>query len=120
MYVDLAMQTLAVFDGCRLIFATLVSTGRQPGWTYPGHFTILAKVPYNLLVPPEWSTSVYYQEGVPNFMTYSGDLGFHGAYWHDDFGSPVSHGCINLSPADSSWLYDWVGLGELVIIGSGG
>jgi len=51
------------------------------------------------------STSEYYIEGVPYFMTYAGNFGFHGAYWHDNFGIPASHGCINLSPADAKWLY---------------
>jgi lipoprotein-anchoring transpeptidase ErfK/SrfK len=59
---------------------------------------------------------VYYLQGVPYFMTYYGSLGFHGAYWHDDFGSPVSHGCVNMSPADAKWLYDWAREGDIVLI----
>ncbi len=118
-YVDLAEQTLRVYDQCKLVFATLVSTGKQAGWTFPGRFSIQALFPYMQLTAPEGSTSVYYQEGVPNFMTYYGDLGFHGAYWHDNFGAPASHGCINLSPADAKWLYDWAWLGERVIISAG-
>ncbi len=118
-YVDLPEQTLRVYNECKLVFATLVSTGKQTGWTFPGRFAVLAKFPYIQLTPPEGSISVYYLEGVPNFMTYYGDLGFHGAYWHDNFGSPVSHGCINLSPADAKWLYDWAWLGERVIISAG-
>jgi lipoprotein-anchoring transpeptidase ErfK/SrfK len=118
-YVDLAEQTLRVYDGCKLVFATLVSTGKQPGWTVTGRFAILQKFPTLQLTPPWWSISVYYQEGVPNFMTFYGDLGFHGAYWHDDFGSPVSHGCVNLSPADAKWLYQWAWLGERVVISAG-
>jgi len=118
-YVDLAEQTLRVYNECKLIFATLVSTGRQTGWTFPGRFAILQKFPYIQLTPPAGSISVYYLEGAPNFMTYSGDLGFHAAYWHDDFGLPVSHGCINLAPADAKWLYTWAWLGERVIISAG-
>jgi lipoprotein-anchoring transpeptidase ErfK/SrfK len=52
-------------------------------------------------------------------MYYSGDFGFHAAYWHDNFGAAASHGCINLSPADAHWLYDWAGLGERVIVSAG-
>jgi lipoprotein-anchoring transpeptidase ErfK/SrfK len=118
-YVDLAEQTLRVYDQCKLVFATLVSTGKQAGWTFPGRFAILAKFPYIQLTPPQGSISIYYLEGVPNFMTYYGDLGFHGAYWHDDFGTPVSHGCVNMSPADAKWLYAWAWLGERVIISAG-
>jgi lipoprotein-anchoring transpeptidase ErfK/SrfK len=119
LYVDLAEQTLRVYNECKLVFATLVSTGKQAGWTFPGRFAILQKFSYIQLTPPAGSISVYYLEGVPHFMTYFGDLGFHAAYWHDDFGSPVSHGCINLSPADARWLYEWAWLGERVVISAG-
>lgn len=120
-HVDLSTEILRVFDQCQLVFATLVSTGRLPGWTFPGRFSIQNWFDYIQLTAPSWSTSVYYQEAVPHFMTYFGDLGFHGAYWHDDFGSPVSHGCINLSPADARWLYEWTEkwMGAVVIISSG-
>jgi lipoprotein-anchoring transpeptidase ErfK/SrfK len=120
-YVDLAEQTLRVYHKCELVFATLVSTGKQAGWTYPGRFSIQTWVPHIQLTAPVGSTSVYYQEAVPNFMSYYGDLGFHGAYWHDDFGTPVSHGCVNLSPADAKWLYDWteMWMGAAVIISQG-
>ena len=117
-HVDLSLQIMRVFHDCQLVFTTLVSSGREPAWTYPGRFSIQTWFPYLQLSAPSWSTSVYYQEAVPYFMTYIGDLGFHGAYWHDDFGSPVSHGCINLSPADAKWLYAWAQdwMGATVII----
>jgi len=117
-YVNLAEQTLAVFDQCKLVFATLVSSGQQ-SWTFEGRFAILYKVEYSSITPPPTSTSEYYIEGVPYFMTYSGNFGFHAAYWHDAFGIPASHGCINLSPADGKWLYQWAGMGERVIISAG-
>jgi lipoprotein-anchoring transpeptidase ErfK/SrfK len=52
-------------------------------------------------------------------MSYAGNFGFHGAYWHDYFGTAASHGCINLSPADAKWLYDWAVIGDPVIITAG-
>jgi lipoprotein-anchoring transpeptidase ErfK/SrfK len=114
--VNLAMQTMTVYDKCKLVFATLVSSGKN-SWTFQGNdFHILYKVEYSSITPPDWSTSKFYIEGLPYFMTYSGDFGFHAAYWHDNFGIAASHGCINLSPADARWLYHWAGLGERVII----
>ncbi len=115
-YVNLDEQTLAVYDGCALVFATLISSGQDPRWTFAGRFWILNKVEYTTVTPPEGSLSEYYIEGLPYFMTYYGDLGFHGVYYHDDFGTPVSHGCINLAPADARWLYDWARLGEYVVL----
>jgi lipoprotein-anchoring transpeptidase ErfK/SrfK len=118
-YANLAEQTLMVYDKCKLVFATLISSGRN-SWTFQGNdFHILYKVEYSSITPPDWSISKFYIEGLPYFMTYSGDFGFHGAYWHDNFGTAASHGCINLSPADARWLYDWAGLGDLVIISAG-
>jgi lipoprotein-anchoring transpeptidase ErfK/SrfK len=117
-YANLNTQTLSVFDGCKMVFATLISSGKN-SWTFEGRFAILNKVEYSAITPPEWSTSEYYIQGVPYFMIYSGDFGFHGAFWHDNFGTAASHGCINLSPADAKWLYDWAGIGERVIISAG-
>ncbi len=117
-YANLASQTLSVFDQCKLVFATLISSGKN-SWTFEGRFAIQYKVDYNSINPPEWSTSEYYIQAVPYFMTYSGDFGFHGAYWQDAFGTAASHGCINLSPADAKWLYGWAGIGEQVLISAG-
>ena len=117
-YTNLVNQTLEVYNNCKLVFATLVSSGKN-SWTFEGRFAILYKVDYSSITPPASSTSDYYIEGVPYFMTYSGNFGFHAAYWHDAFGAAASHGCINLAPADAKWLYDWAGLGERVIISAG-
>ncbi len=117
-YISLIEQTLSVYDHCQLVFATLVSTGRDPRWTPPGDFSILYKSPdtYITLSQPSQALSEYYLQAVPYFMSYYGDLAFHGAYWHDDFGYAVSHGCINLAPADARWLYEWAWLGDRVIL----
>jgi hypothetical protein len=117
-YANLVTQTLSVFDKCKLVFATLISSGKN-SWTFEGRFAVLYKVEYGSITPPPESTSEYYIEAVPYFMTYSGNFGFHAAYWHDNFGTAASHGCINLSPADARWLYDWAGMGERVIISAG-
>jgi lipoprotein-anchoring transpeptidase ErfK/SrfK len=117
-YTNLATQTLSVFDQCKLVFATLISSGKN-SWTFEGRFAIQNKVDFNSISPPEWSTSEYYLQAVPYIMYYYGDFAFHGAYWHDNFGTAASHGCINLAPADAKWLYDWAGIGERVIISAG-
>jgi lipoprotein-anchoring transpeptidase ErfK/SrfK len=46
--------------------------------------------------------------GVPwvSYITKSG-VSFHGTFWHNDFGTPHSHGCLNLSMEDAKWLYLW-------------
>ena len=49
----------------------------------------------------------YALQDVPWIMYFNRDVGLHAAYWHDRFGYPSSHGCVNLSPPDAKWLFDW-------------
>jgi hypothetical protein len=51
----------------------------------------------------------YSLEDVPYVMYFKGAYAFHSAFWHDRFGRPRSHGCINLAPRDAKWLYNWAG-----------
>jgi len=58
----------------------------------------------------------YHLEDVPYVMYFSGDFGLHGTYWHNNFGNPMSHGCVNLKTEDAKWLYNWVKVGTVVRI----
>jgi lipoprotein-anchoring transpeptidase ErfK/SrfK len=58
----------------------------------------------------------YSLEDVPFTMYFYQGYGLHGTYWHDNFGTPMSHGCVNLRTADASWLFDFVSEGTLVNI----
>jgi lipoprotein-anchoring transpeptidase ErfK/SrfK len=58
----------------------------------------------------------YYLEDVPWTMYYDEARAFHGAYWHNSFGYPRSHGCVNLSLGDSHWLFDWAAVGDYVYV----
>ena len=53
---------------------------------------------------------------VPWTMYYSGSFAIHGAYWHDNFGTPVSHGCVNLRVPEAQALYDWSSVGTRVVV----
>ena len=53
---------------------------------------------------------------VPYVQYFEDGYALHGAYWHDRFGTPKSHGCINLSPANAAWYYDVVHVGDPVIV----
>ena len=119
-YVNLAEQTLTVYDDCKLVFATLVSSGAN-SWTFEGRFTILTKdAEYRSIMPPRISTSEYYIEGRTLFHdVMQVILAFTAPTGTIILDSAVSHGCINLSPADAKWLYDWAGVGERVIISAG-
>ncbi len=100
-------QTLAAYEGDRMVYATLVSSG-LPQWdTDSGLFRIFAKVKIAKMSGREGKPDYYFLEDVPWAMYFNKDMALHGAYWHDKFGFKHSHGCVNLPPADARWLWDW-------------
>lgn len=116
--VNLKDQTVAVYDQGQLVFATLVASGIEPFWTKPGLFQIYQKhdsTPMRGSFEADRSDA-YYLEDVPWTMYYDEARALHGAYWHNGFGSPRSHGCVNMSVGDSRWLYDWANVGDWVYV----
>jgi hypothetical protein len=113
--VNLSEQTVTVYDNNRLVFATMASTGIDRFWTRPGLFQIKKKLETETMsnsVPDDF----YYLEDVPWTMYFDEGRALHGAYWHNWFGYPQSHGCVNLSIGDSHWLYDWANEGDTVYV----
>jgi len=105
--VSLYEQTLAAYEGDRIVYATLVSSG-LPQWpTVKGLFNIHTKIALGPMQGREGKPDFYSLEDVPWSMYFYQDYALHGAYWHDDFGWQHSHGCVNLAPLDSKWLYEW-------------
>jgi len=116
--VDLFEQTLAAYEGERMVYATLISSGR-PGstWTDSGLFHIWGKFAAAKMSNPDTEDGHpgwYYLEDVPWTLYFNGPTALHAAYWHDAFGFTRSHGCVNLSPADAKWLFDWASVGTTV------
>ena len=116
--VNLFEQTLAVYDQNKLVFATLIASGLDPFFTKPGLFQIQNKLDSTTMSGAFEAdrTDYYYLEDVPWTMYYDHARALHGAYWRTAFGYPQSHGCINLSPADSHWLFDWANVGDWVYV----
>jgi hypothetical protein len=116
--VNLFEQTLAVYDQNNMIYATLIATGLDPFFTKPGLFQIQDKLDSTTMSGSFEAdrSDFYYLENVPWTMYYDHARALHGAYWRTAFGYPQSHGCINLSPADSHWLFDWAKVGEWVYV----
>jgi lipoprotein-anchoring transpeptidase ErfK/SrfK len=104
-HVDLEQQILTAYEGERLVFATLVSTGRRDGSTRTGVFEVRRKITYTQM--RGGGASPYSVEGVPYVLYFDGAVALHGAFWHDGFGQRRSHGCVNLAPADAQFLFDF-------------
>ena len=113
--VNLAEQTLAVYDSQELIFATVIASGLEPLWTRPGLFQIFQKKEAETMRNSDL-TDFYYLDNVPWTMYFDGARALHGAYWRTRFGYPQSHGCINLSVGDSHWLFNWAVEGDWVYV----
>ncbi|MER3459517.1 MAG: hypothetical protein C4309_13610 [Chloroflexota bacterium] len=105
--VNLYEQTLAAYEGDRMVYATLVSSG-LPQWATPEGLTrIWIKLRVAKMSGAEGRSDYYFLEDVPWIMYFNKAVGLHGAYWHDGFGYVRSHGCVNLAPRDAEWLFNW-------------
>ncbi len=104
-YVDLSTQRLYAYEGEKEIFQAVISSGRW-GRTPTGNFHIWEKLRATRMAGGKGSDA-YDLPNVPWVMYYYNDFGLHGAYWHNNFGYPMSHGCINMRPVDAQVLFNW-------------
>lgn len=104
-YVDLSTQTLYAYQGTTLILKTLVSTGKWHD-TPVGNFHIWEKLISTEMAGGQ-GADYYDLPNVPYVMYFYHDFGLHGAYWHDNFGHKMSHGCVNLRKVDAKALFQW-------------
>ena len=112
-YIDLETQTLSAYQGQTLFMKTLISSGKW-GRTPTGDFSIWEKLRATRMTGGS-GNDFYDLPNVPYVMFFSGKnasqgAGFslHGTYWHNNFGHPMSHGCVNMRTADAQKLYNWV------------
>jgi len=105
--IDISQQTLTAYEGDTAIYATLISAGKEhkDSQTHVGLYRVSHKMAYSdMHGNPD---DPYDVDRVPYTLYFNKDEALHGTYWHDRFGSPASHGCINLALADARWLFDW-------------
>ena len=113
--VNLTRQTLVAFEGTRAVFATLVSTGRKGKDKEHDHQTptgtwrvrekhVAATMDGDGAAAGDMPYSI---EDVPYIQYFHESYALHGAFWHDNFGRPQSHGCVNLAPLDAKRLFFW-------------
>lgn len=112
--VDLTNQRLYAFEGDRMVYNFLVSTGKW-GRTPTGTFKIWSKFRYTKMSGGSKELRTYYYlPNVPYVMFFSNDqiaasrgFSLHGTYWHDNFGHPMSHGCVNMKTEEAELIYHW-------------
>ncbi len=103
--VDLAERIVLAMRGNKPVRVMLTSLGIN---TPAGVFRVERKLVYKDM-HQRYGADPFYLEAIPYVVFFKGDFGFHGAYWHDGFGSRLSHGCPNLSMADARFVFDWLG-----------
>ena len=109
--IDLSKQRLIAWEGDRVVYGSAISSGKKSTPTLVGTFNIQSK-----LKTTRMRGNGYDVPNVPHAMFYQGNYGIHGAYWHKRFGTPVSHGCVNLAPKHAKWLFEWASVGTPVVI----
>ncbi len=109
--IDISDQHLTAWQGDVPIFETIVSTGKPGYRTLPGVFHVYRKYEQTRMTGADYDTP-----DVPWTMYYSGGFAIHGAYWHNNFGTPVSHGCVNLRVPEAKALYEWAPMGAEVVV----
>jgi len=117
--IDRSENTLYAYEGDTLFMQELISIGLEFTPTPRGMFSVYKKMPQSYMQGPipDISDQYYDLPGVPwnLYFTYQGGA-IHGAYWHNSFGQPWSHGCVNLPPEQAKKLYAWADLGTPVTV----
>ena len=102
--VDLYEQNFVAYEGDRMVYAGLVSSGLNRWPTYEGLFQVWERHMMTNMVGAEGKVDYYVVEDVPHTMYFNVDIALHGAYWHDRFGYKHSHGCVNMPLRDAEWV----------------
>ncbi len=107
--VDLSDSMTYAYENGQLVYSTLVSTGTAVTPTVQGDFKIYSRYPSQTMSGPG-----YYLPGVEHVQYFFRGYAIHGTYWHDNFGTPMSHGCVNMTNADAEWFYNFADIGTSV------
>jgi lipoprotein-anchoring transpeptidase ErfK/SrfK len=107
--IDLSDQMIYAYIGENVVNSFLVSTGTWRTPTVTGEYHIYVKYRFTDMRGPG-----YYLQDVPFTMYFYRGYGIHGTFWHDNFGTPMSHGCVNMRTSEAEWMYDFASVGTLV------
>ncbi len=99
--VDLSDQMVYAFENGQLVRSVLVSTGLPATPTVQGDYNVYVKYGAQTMSGPG-----YYLPDVPYVMYFYQGYALHGTYWHNNFGNPMSHGCVNLPTPEAEWLFN--------------
>jgi LysM repeat protein len=107
--ISVSTQRIYAFEDGALVRSHLVSTGRAETPTVLGDYAIQRKYEADDMAGPG-----YFLPQVPYAMYFYAGYAIHGTYWHNSFGRPMSHGCVNLPTDEARWWFEWAGMGTPV------
>jgi lipoprotein-anchoring transpeptidase ErfK/SrfK len=120
--VSVPQQRVTAYEGTRTVFSDLCSTGRaDKGLTTKGLWAVERRI-YNETMD---STSIGYPKGNPKYyhlenvlytQYFNAGEALHYAWWHNNFGNPMSYGCVNLRLNTAKWFWDWADFGTRVLV----
>lgn len=105
--VNLSTQRTILYENDQVVQSWAISSGKN-GATGTGNFRIGWKTSMQNMGNRDTSKApFYFTPDVPWVSYFNGDIAFHGTYWHNNFGTPMSHGCINMPISAAKYVYDW-------------
>lgn len=107
--VNVRLQTMTAYEGGTAVKTAKVATGRSPYATTRGNHRVWLKIPGQRMTGGSAGDGSFYDLPGISWVTYftASGIAFHGTYWHNDYGAPRSHGCVNLLPEDAKWVFRW-------------
>lgn len=115
--ISLAQQSLTAYEGSQVVLRTFISSGVRntgaaglPTQTPLGNFNVVSKMPSVYMGDNRLTDTLgdRFLTGVPWTLFFAeGGYAIHGAYWHNNYGAPMSRGCVNMRPEEARWLYRW-------------
>lgn len=106
--INLSEQRLLAHEGDQVVYEFPISSGKPWTPTVTGEFRIWSKFRYTKMSGGSRALGTYYYlPNVPFTMYFHRDYGIHGTYWHDNFGHPMSHGCVNMRTPDAEKIFYW-------------
>jgi lipoprotein-anchoring transpeptidase ErfK/SrfK len=106
--VNLSTQVVSAIENGAVVDSWSVSSGAGDFSTHPGSFSVGWKTASQNMGNRDLTKAPYYfQPDVKWVMYFNGDQALHGVYWHSNWGTPMSHGCVGMPEWRAQWLFDW-------------
>jgi LysM repeat protein len=112
--VDLSTQTMTAYEGQVPVYTSKMSSGLPRYPTVEGTYRVYARYVQTRMQGGE-GADYYNIPDVPYTLYFYSGYALHGAYWHNSFGTPQSHGCVNLPVDAAKWVFEWAPIGTMVV-----